>query len=83
MLNTDTVWRGREEEGHQRDGERKRERLSELLRGDERVNGERELFDLWKHYILIIHVCFGTYQFNQLVSNIGSMTLSRASWLCQ
>lgn len=81
MLNTDTVWRGREEEGHQRDGER--ERLSELLRGDERGNGEKELFDLWKHDILIIHVCFGTYQFNQLVSNSGSMTLSRASWLCQ
>ncbi len=55
VLNTDTVWRGRETEGHQRDTERKREWLSELLRGgDERANGEEELFDLWRDDSLTI-----------------------------
>ncbi len=38
-----------------RQREKERERLSELLRGeDERVNGEEELFDLWRDDILII-----------------------------
>lgn len=49
MLNTDTVWRGREDEGHQRE----RGRLSELWRGDESMNEGKELFDLWKHDIVI------------------------------
>lgn len=52
VLNADTVWRGREEKGPQRENES--ERLAELLRGDQRVNREKELFGLWRHDMLII-----------------------------
>lgn len=46
--------RKRRRRASKRRGENERERLWELLRGDQRVNGEKELFGLWQHDMLII-----------------------------
>lgn len=46
--------RKRRRRASKRRGENERERLAELLRGDQRVTREKELFGLWRHDMLII-----------------------------